>query len=692
MYLYNETGHQFDRKNRYLYELHSLYEELSRADRESKSGIQARIAQLRKEKKSHPYFAELNAFRTEEKQFLRDLKSRTKQHMEGAGDRATRRQKRFSRQLFESQKKAEFYERFVPLTYEAEMKHRENSIIAAQLPGIIEHYRKTREELENVRKGFTRIDKRKQKIAEREFLLLKKQEKERYRERKQELKQKKKDGHISERALSKGIAELKKRMQETNTINSYMIEEKNLKEVVVAKRHLLRKGTSQKKWVMKSNISDARRNTPVEIERRTPVNAFIGMLLPGLGQALNGQYIKAAIFAILGVFVYAVAIPYALGYGNYQGTGVSGLITLAAGARRIDRSIIFMIEGVIAIFLLIIAFTILIVSFRDALTTEKGMIKGTRQKNWFESTATLEQEGFPMLVSTPALLLIMFIVMVPIATTILLSFTGMNPNNQARFPWVGLQNYVLLLTGQGLAGSVFWLVLGWTIIWTIASSTLPIVLGFFLAIFVNHDRIRAKGVFRTIYILPWAVPAFITIMFFAIMFSPTGALTEILSNIFNTRVLVRTDVLLSRITLILLQTWLGSSYIFLLFTGVLQAIPGDLYEAAQIDGATAWQKLRRITVPIVLFQTAPLLVGQYTFNFNNFSIIWLFNGGGPFQPSVYGHLAGGTDILASYIFKLVMQNQFQSIGAAISIVVALGLMFFAYLGFKNSKAFKEERL
>lgn len=253
-------------------------------------------------------------------------------------------------------------------------------------------------------------------------------------------------------------------------------------------------------------------------------------------------------------------------------------------------------------------------------------------------------------------------------------------------------NYRRIALGQGLAGEVFWYILIWTVIWTLAATTLAILIGFLLAILANNDRVKGKTFFRSVFILPWAVPAFITIMFFSIMLSSTGALTEIMFNLTGRLIEVKSNPTLTRIALILLQGWLGSSYIFLLSTGVMQAIPGDLYEAADIDGATGWQKIRHITLPIVLFQTAPLLVGQYTFNFNNFSIIYLFNGGGPFNPTRYGNLAGSSDLLISYIYKLTMDNQYQAIGAAITILISFGLMLFAFVGYRNSRAFKEERL
>ena len=362
---------------------------------------------------------------------------------------------------------------------------------------------------------------------------------------------------------------------------------------------------------------------------------------------------------------------------------------MAEGGRRLDRSIMFMIEGIIAIILVILAIGIFIMSFKDVYTVEKEKIKGIRPRNWFETKEIIGTDGFPYLVSSPGYLLTIFIVLIPIITAILISFTNLDPNHQSKFTWIGIENYKILFLGRGVAGKAFWLILFWTLVWTLGATTLAIALGFILALLANQERIKGKPIFRTIYLLPWAVPAFITIMFFSLMVGRQGPITELFKNVFNITLDVKSNPTLTRISLILLQGWLGSSYIFLLSTGVLQGISKDLYESADIDGATGLQKTWRITIPLVLFQTAPLLISQYTFNFNNFSIIYLFNGGGPFNPSKYGNLAGSSDILISYIYKLTMESNYQALGAAISILISLVLMFFAYIGFKNTKAFKE---
>lgn len=151
----------------------------------------------------------------------------------------------------------------------------------------------------------------------------------------------------------------------------------------------------------------------------------------------------------------------------------------------------------------------------------------------------------------------------------------------------------------------------------------------FLAIIVNQPGIKGKAIIRTIFILPWAVPAFVSILVFAGMFNETfGAINNQVLALFGIeKIAWMTDPFWSKIALIMIQTWLGFPFVFAMTTGILQSIPGELYEAATVDGATAWQQFRKITLPLVLYATAPILITQYTFNFNNFSIIYLFNNG-----------------------------------------------------------------
>lgn len=139
--------------------------------------------------------------------------------------------------------------------------------------------------------------------------------------------------------------------------------------------------------------------------------------------------------------------------------------------------------------------------------------------------------------------------------------------------------------------------------------------------------------------------------------------------------------------LIVMQMWLGFPFVFIMTTGVLQAIPNDLYEAATIDGAGFIQKFRLITLPLVLYSIAPILITQYTFNFNNFNIIYLFNGGGPPMP---GSTAGGTDILVSWIYKLTMQSSQYALAAAITMLLSIFVIAIALWQFKRTNSFKEE--
>lgn len=672
--LRDEIGNIHPRKNLYILDLANASKD--------------KISNLKKNKKSHPYIVSLERYKDEEKAFLASLDSESKKFENSLSD--DKKIKDLKVELFKAERKLDFYEDYINLDYDALLVFRISQHKIRHIPEIIETHKRLSEELVLRKKDLENLDQKELDIINKDIEEFNKKRKKALDEEISSIRQKKKDKLISSKAYSNEVKVAKAKYKEDISVYSYKNPKKSLEEEIKNLKHHLKIDIETQEKVMESDISDSRRKTPKEIEKIFPINTAVSVLIPGLGQLLNKQYMKSLIFFLGSLFVYLIAIPYFLGFGNYQGEGFFGLISLAQGGARMDRSIIFMIEGIIAILFILIAFFILITSFKDVRKTEVDNIKGVRVKTWFETTQTIESEGFPYLVSIPAYILIAFIVLIPIITTFLISFTNMDPDHQTKFNWIGISNYALIAKGEGIAGGAFWLILKWTILWTLGATTLAIAIGFILSLIVNQDRVKGKKIFRTIYILPWAVPAFITIMFFSLMVARNGPLTQIINDIFNVNLDIKNNTNLTRIFLILLQGWLGSSYVFLLSTGVLQGIPRDLYEAAEIDGAKGFQQTLRITIPLVLFQTAPLLINQYTFNFNNFSIIYLFNRGGPFFPSLYGNLAGSSDLLISYIYKLTIQNQYQGIGAAITIVISLVLMFISYLGYRNTKAFKED--
>ncbi|MDO5755568.1 MAG: ABC transporter permease subunit [Tissierellia bacterium] len=673
---------EYPRKNQYLQELAMAQQKKD----------QEEIRRLKEKKSEHPYILSLKEYEEKEKEFLEQLKRESDSYGKKLEESMEKKLKNYHKELWIAKKEKDFYKDYVDLTYDAELKEKIAKIKLRHLPEIIGFYEVAKKDYQFVEEKRKELSKKEEQRIREEVEKYKKQRQKEYEEELKELKQKREDHIISEKSYRLHKKQGKRKYKDDITIKEYELPTKYYKNLEEALEHQFKDDVKNKEKVMAADISDARRRTPVEVCETGPKRAYFTFLFPGIGQILNGQRIKGALMLLLNLFIYGASIPYALGFGNYQGDGIAGLITLAEGGKRLDKSLIFLIEGIIAIFLLLTAVAIIYMNYRDVKKVETEKIHGIRPRNWMETKQLISDKGFPMIVSVPAFLLILFIVLIPIMTAILLSFTGMDPNHQSKFSWVGLENYKILAQGKGIAGSAFWLILGWTLIWTLCATTLAIFIGFVLALLAHNDRIKGKALLRTIYLLPWATPAFITIAFFSIMVSPTGPITQIITKITGNTILIKNSSHLTRLSLILLQGWLGSAYIFLLSTGVLQGIPSDLYEAADIDGASGFQKVFKITLPLVLFQTAPLLVGQYTFNFNNFSIIYLFNGGGPFDPVRYGNIAGSTDLLISYIYKLTMESQYQALGAAITIFISLGLMLFAFLGYRNSKAFKEEKL
>ncbi|GGB32546.1 maltose ABC transporter permease [Lentibacillus populi] len=425
------------------------------------------------------------------------------------------------------------------------------------------------------------------------------------------------------------------------------------------------------------NIKDVRKHSP-------KLAMFLSILFAGLGQLYNRRFLKGAIFLLIEVS-FLVTLLDSINFGLW------GLRTLGT-IPGTDHSIRLLVFGVLALIAVFFAISLYVFNVIDARNQARKIQNGWKPLKFKETVKEAYDNAFPYLMTFPGLFLMIFVVIFPLLFSVLLAFTNYNlyhspPRNLV--DWVGFDNFVDLVTVP-IWQDTFISVFAWTVVWTVVATTLQIALGLFLALIVNDPRIKFKKLIRTILILPWAVPAFVTILIFSAMFNDDfGAINrDIIIPLFGGEGFPwLSDPAYARIAIIMIQTWLGFPFIFALFTGVLQSISKDWYEAADVDGGSRFQKFRHITFPHVMFATAPLLIMQYAQNFNNFNIIYLFNEGG---PPVRGQNAGGTDILISWVYKLTFDTNNYAMAAVISLIMGLIVSGFAFYQFKKTRSFKEE--
>jgi arabinogalactan oligomer / maltooligosaccharide transport system permease protein len=412
-------------------------------------------------------------------------------------------------------------------------------------------------------------------------------------------------------------------------------------------------------------------------------NAALLSIIPGFGQFYNKQFVKGLIFLVL-------ASSFGIVFADTLNMGFWGLFTLGEIA-GLDHSIFLLIDGIIALIITVIGLCIYALNIIDAYKNGKKRDMGIGLHSVREQYHNLIDNGFPYLMITPGFFLLIFVVIFPILFVALLAFTNYDLYHSPPaklVDWVAFQNFVDIFK-LDIWRKTFFGVLGWTIVWTFLATTLQIALGIFLAILVNQKDLKGKAIIRTMLILPWAVPSFITILIFSGMFNESfGVINKtVLPLLGLDGVSWMTNEMWTRFALIMIQTWLGFPFVFAMTTGVLQSIPDELYEAATVDGASMMQKFFNITLPLVLYATAPILITQYTFNFNNFNVIFLFNGGGPALP---GQNAGGSDILISWIYRLTMTSAQYGKAAAVTMILSVIVISVALWQFKRTKSFQEE--
>jgi len=224
--------------------------------------------------------------------------------------------------------------------------------------------------------------------------------------------------------------------------------------------------------------------------------------------------------------------------------------------------------------------------------------------------------------------------------------------------------------------------------WTIAFATLCVffsfALGLFLAIALDKPGLRFRRSYRSLLVIPYAVPGFLSLLVWA------GLLNDdfgVVNKILHTDIPWLFDPNWAKVSVLLVSIWLTFPYFFLVSMGALQSIPGELVEAARVDGAGPLQIFRKVTLPLLLVAVAPLLIASFAFNFNNFNNIYLLTGGGP--PSEDGSVAGGTDILISYTWKLAFEagkGTDYGLASAVSILIFLIVAAISAVSFWRSKS------
>ena len=429
-------------------------------------------------------------------------------------------------------------------------------------------------------------------------------------------------------------------------------------------------------------------------KQKSQINkATLASIIPGGGQFLNKQVLKGVIFLV--IFALYILHLFSFGFDAFN-----GLVTLGITPRE-DHSLFLLIEGVLELLITVIFIIFYAVQMWDARNVAKlnAINPDKVNRSAKDILNNLYESGFPYLLTIPAYILMLFAIVFPVVVTILIVFTNYDFQHippAKLIEWTGLETFnsiFTLTTYRETFGAVF----SWTVIWTLFATTLQVGLGIFLAILMNQPFIKFRRFFGVILLLPWAVPAFISILTFSNMFNPSaGAINSQVIPFINNFIPFleipalawKTDPFWTKVALISIQGWLGFPYIYVLTTSILQSIPGEWYEAASIDGASPIQKFRFITFPHILSVAAPVLITQYTGNFNNFTMIYLFNEGG---PGSVGNNAGTTDILISWVYKLTTgQSPQYNVSSAITIIISTIVIVISLIIFKYSNAFEME--
>lgn len=404
----------------------------------------------------------------------------------------------------------------------------------------------------------------------------------------------------------------------------------------------------------------------------------VSFLIMGFGSFARKQILRGILF--LGMEI--IFILYMIFYGGYYLGKLNSLGYYYEATQTIDGVVVYGVNSFD-----VLLFGIMSIFFIAAfLWTWNLNIKQNRINEQIEKDnkhiattkddlrAIVDKEFHKTLLSLPTIGIIIF-TLLPIFFMILVAFTSYDKNNMPPnnlFGWVGTDNFKQIFVwsaGSNNFSSTFGAILVWTLVWAFFATFSNYFIGMMIAMLINKKGIKLKKLWRTVLVLSIAIPQFISLLYVGQMFQPDGIINNLITNMGGKAIDFWGNPTIARITVIVINIWIGIPYVMLITTGILMNIPADLYESANIDGANPWQQYSKITLPYMLFVTGPYLLTSFTGNMNNFNVIYLLTGGGPKNNQLAASANGDTDLLITWLFNLAISNQDYKLAAVIGIMV-----------------------
>jgi arabinogalactan oligomer / maltooligosaccharide transport system permease protein len=431
-----------------------------------------------------------------------------------------------------------------------------------------------------------------------------------------------------------------------------------------------------------------------QIADRRPVAA--SSLFMGLGQILfQKQYIKGAFFSLAELVVLINCTAF---YSKIRGFITLGDARPELPIMQRDNSLFMMVEGIIYIILLIAFIGLYIVNIRDAANTQRKYQRTGSYPTTRHFLSSLADTSFAVVGLSPILVMIVFFILIPLLFSALIAFTNYSsPKNippANTVDWVGLNTFKEI-ANRPLWSGAFARTVIWTFMWAALATATSYAGGMLMALTLLNRKLKLPKLFRSIYVLPYSVPAMLSLMVWRNLlngqFGPVNGLLK-QWGIIAQDIPWLSEIGLARFSCVLVNLWLGFPYFMMLITGVMTSVPGDLYEAAQIDGASKRQQFLKITLPLVLYQTIPLFIMSFSYNLNNFGAVYYLTQGGPTDTATTQSGAGGTDILMSWMYKLTYDLRQYNKAAVLAVLLFIVIAPFAIYNFSRTKAFKDGEL